>query len=83
MSEKYRDETEEDRDERGERSMRRYNNWPMPVELHQIIADEIEPHTMNMGHDHGDTMICVEVAWPFILDYLAEHPEILQEHTRG
>lgn len=50
---------------------------PMPPVLRMALAHLIEPHTMNMYLDHGDTMTCIEVAWPVIRDYLGNHPELL------
>jgi len=58
-----------------EASLERAMAEPMPRELHGKIADLIEPHTMNTYADHGETMTCIEVAYPVIRDWLREHPE--------
>lgn len=54
-------------DER-ERSLRRALDEPMPTDLRRQIEDLIEPHTMNMGIDHGDVMECIAVAYPVIAE---------------
>jgi hypothetical protein len=50
----------------------------MPPELRGQVEDLIEPHTMNMGIDHGDVMDCIKVAYPVIRDWLREHPGFLR-----
>lgn len=45
---------------------------PIPRDLSRRIAAEIETHTMNAGIDHGEVMIAVQVAYPLIVEYLAE-----------
>ena len=50
----------------------------MPAELRGLVEDLIEPHTINMGIDHGDVMSCIRVAWPVIRDWLREHPGFLR-----
>jgi hypothetical protein len=52
---------------------------PMPRDLNEQVKDVIEPQTINGGIKHGDVMDCIHVAWPVILDYLREHPELLAE----
>jgi hypothetical protein len=56
-------------------TLQRAMNEPMPRELRSALADLIEPHTMNMYADHGDTMMCINVAFPVIRDYLRAHPD--------
>lgn len=72
------DDLTDDENERREASLQRALDEPMPRDLREQIADLIEPHTMNMYLDHGDTMDCIDVAFPTILDYLREHPEALE-----
>lgn len=48
---------------------------PMPAGLRDAIEDRIEPHTINMGLDHGDVMRCIRVAYPLIRDWLHGHPD--------
>jgi hypothetical protein len=50
---------------------------PMPDELKRQVGNWIEPQTMNTETDHADAMDCVEIAYPLIRAYLAEHPEAL------
>lgn len=61
---------------RREAAMERAAATPLPRDLSRLIAAEIEPHTMNAGIDHGEVMIGVEIAYPLILDYLREHPDV-------
>ncbi len=35
---------------------------PIPRELRKLLADAIEPHTINMGIKHGDVLECVQCA---------------------
>jgi hypothetical protein len=56
-------------------SLQRALDEPMPRDLRKSIAALIEPHTINMSLDHGDTMDCIDVAFPVIRDYLRAHPE--------
>jgi hypothetical protein len=67
--------TDEQRDEEREVSLQRALDEPMPRDLNQRIMDLIEPHTMNTGADHDDTMTCIQVAFPVIRDYLRSHPD--------
>jgi hypothetical protein len=60
---------------RHDESLTRAMAEPIPAELRAEIVNLIEPHTMNMYLDHGDTMTCIEVAFPVIRDYLRAHPE--------
>jgi len=49
---------------------------PMPRGLRRLLADAIEPHTINMGIKHGDVLECVQyAAWPVIRDWLRTHPQ--------
>jgi hypothetical protein len=48
---------------------------PMPDALKKQIGNWIEPQTMSTYMDHGDAMDCVEIAFPLIRAWLAEHPE--------
>jgi hypothetical protein len=48
---------------------------PLPRELRDQIDNWIEPQTMNTYTDHGEAMTCVEIAYPLIRAWLAEHPE--------
>lgn len=48
---------------------------PMPEVLRDQIGEWIEPETMNCEADHGDVMGCIDIAYPLIRAYLAEHPE--------
>ena len=61
-----------------EAGLRRSLDEPMPAELRGLVEDLIEPHTINMGIDHGDVMSCIRVAWPVIRDWLREHPGFLR-----
>lgn len=56
-------------------SLERAMAEPIPRELSEIIANLIEPHTINMYLKHRDVMRCIVVAFPVIRDYLREHPE--------
>lgn len=51
---------------------------PLPDELHVDLADYIEPYTLNLGIKHRDVFEGIEFAYPLILDYLREHPEVLR-----
>jgi hypothetical protein len=46
---------------------------PMPRELKRQIDNWIEPQTVDTQTDHGDVMDCIEIAFPLIRDWLAEH----------
>jgi hypothetical protein len=61
-----------------ENALRLALDTPMPRDLNRAIAGEIEPHTMNVEIDHGEVMTAVKIAYPLILDYLREHPEVLR-----
>jgi hypothetical protein len=67
---------EDEQESAREASLQRALDEPMPDDLKSAIADLIEPHTMNMYLDHGDTMTCIEVAFPVIREWLREHGEI-------
>ena len=45
----------------------------MPADLWRKVADAIEPHTINLYADHGDTMHCIDVAFPVICEWIQEH----------
>jgi hypothetical protein len=64
-------------------TLRRAMDEPMPADLRRVVAELIEPHTMNMLMDHGDTMTCIGVAFPMIRDYLRAHPETPGEPPRA
>jgi hypothetical protein len=53
-----------------EASLQRALDEPMPRELKDLIADLIEPHTINMSIKHRDVMTCIRVAFPVIRDWL-------------
>lgn len=44
---------------------------PMPPDLVRLVADYIEPQTINAGIKHGEVMTCIRVAYPVIRDYLS------------
>jgi hypothetical protein len=60
---------------RREAALERAHDNPMPQDLRRAIADEIEPHTMNVEIDHGDVMTAIAISYPLIRDYLRAHPE--------
>lgn len=60
-----------------DRALQRSLDNPIPRDLKRRIADEIEPHTMNSYLDHGEVMTAIQIAYPLIRDYLAEHGESL------
>lgn len=62
---------------RSDRVQRGLDN-PIPRELERLLADYIEPQTMNARIDHGEVMDCIAIAYPQIRDYLRDHPEELQ-----
>jgi hypothetical protein len=62
---------------RREAAMERMLANPMPRELSQQVAAEIEPHTLNADLKHGEVMLAVKIAYPLIRDFLREHPESL------
>lgn len=45
---------------------------PMPHDLRRKVAEVIEPHTINCYADHGDTMHCIDVAFPVICEWIRE-----------
>lgn len=51
----------------------------MPSDLETKLADWIVPQTLNASLKHGEVMICIELAYPVILDYLREHPDALRQ----
>lgn len=57
--------------QRRESAMQRMLDNPMPRVLSDLVGDEIEPQTMNAGLPHGEVMICIEIAYPVIRDFLA------------
>jgi hypothetical protein len=69
------DDLDDDQNASREASLQRALDEPMPRDLRKSLAGLIEPHTINMYLDHGDTMDCIDVAFPVIRDYLREHPE--------
>lgn len=73
----------DDEHARREAAMERMLANPMPRELSQAVADEIEPHTLNAAIKHREVMIAVEIAYPLIRDYLRDHPEALAEDASG
>jgi hypothetical protein len=48
---------------------------PLPPKLRKQIANWIEPEAMNTYTDHADAMSCIEIAFPLIVAWLAEHPQ--------
>jgi hypothetical protein len=76
-------ETTDDGEAAREASIRRAQAEPMPAELRSQVEDLIEPHTMNMGIDHGDVMTCIRVAYPVIRDWLRERPGYLRGPEGG
>lgn len=64
---------------RREAAMERMLANPMPRDLSEAVAHEIEPHTLNAYLKHAEVMIAVEIAYPLIRDYLREHPEALAD----
>lgn len=52
------------------RALQRALDNPIPHELGRLIADEIEPFTMNAGIKHGEVMSAINIAYPLIRDYL-------------
>lgn len=73
----------DDEHARREASMERMLANPMPRDLSQAVAAEIEPHTLNAGIKHREVMIAVEIAYPLIRDYLRENPEALADGDTG
>jgi hypothetical protein len=59
---------EDDIEARRGAALQRALDTPIPSELKQRLADEIEPHTMNAGIKHGEVMIAVQIAYPLIVD---------------
>lgn len=76
------DMSPEQEEEAREASLLRAMAEPMPADLKTQVENLIEPHTINMGADHGDAMTCIRVAWPVIRDWLRDHPEDLAEGHR-
>jgi len=58
-----------------ERVLRHALDNPMPDELRQAVAEQIEPYTINAYLDHGDVMDCIKIAYPLIRDYLAQQEQ--------
>jgi hypothetical protein len=56
-------------EERREVAMQRMLDNPMPRELEQAVADEIEPHTLNASLKHREVMIAIAIAYPLIRDW--------------
>jgi hypothetical protein len=48
---------------------------PIPKELREAIADQIEPYTINAYLKHDEVMTCIKIAFPLIRDYLARQAE--------
>lgn len=67
--------TSEDEDRR-EAALQRALDNPMDDGLRRGIATEIEPHTMNMGIDHGEVMTAIDIAYPLIRDWLRYRWEV-------
>ena len=53
---------------------------PMPRDLRDQIGNWIDPETVNCEADHGDVLDCIDIAYPLIRAYLAEHPDELVAH---
>lgn len=54
-------------------ALQRSLDEPMPGDLGAQVGALIEPQTMNAGIPHDEVMICIEIAFPVIRDYLREH----------
>lgn len=56
-----------------ERAVQRGLDNPRPGELHQQIADEIEPVTINRHFKHDEAMSLIGIAYPLIRDFLTRN----------
>ncbi len=50
---------------------------PLPPGLREQISAWIEPVAMNWGMKHESAMDCIEVAFPLIVAWIAEHPDTM------
>jgi hypothetical protein len=59
-----------DDDQPRQDALQRSLDEPMPADLAAQVSALIEPQTMNAGLPHDEVLICIDIAFPVIRDYL-------------